>query len=69
MGLIVTEMGSNEKFKDLDVTAVEFTSMVDLYILRLTPSFSPRQLNLPRSSVQTSSLSGCNASAYSRSVW
>gem|GEM_PF-2370444 len=32
-------MGSNAKFKDLDVTAVEFTSMVDLYILRLTPSF------------------------------
>jgi hypothetical protein len=34
-------MGSNAKFKDLDVTAVEFTSMVDLYILRLTPSFFP----------------------------
>jgi len=39
MARIVTEMGSNKKFKDLDVTAVEFTSMVDLYILRLTPSF------------------------------
>jgi hypothetical protein len=35
----VTEMESNAKFKDLDITAVGLTSVMDLYILRLTPSF------------------------------
>jgi hypothetical protein len=37
--LTVTKIRLNAKFKDLDITAIEFTSMVDLYILRLNPLF------------------------------